>query len=202
MTRALHTIAPLALATLLSACCCRNDLIVVLPGSDGHVGGVVVETGGSKLLLDKAYAGVKPGSGAAEPVEVGSYEVERIFSRALTARPIPPKTYTLYFISGSDQLVPESRTELDTMLAEMSERKAIEVVITGHTDTIGPSSENDRLSRDRASAVADQLRSSFAAKGVNSDSIATAGRGERDLLVQTPDQTAEPRNRRVDITVR
>jgi outer membrane protein OmpA-like peptidoglycan-associated protein len=195
--------APLALATMLTACCGTKDLVVVLPGSDGHVGGVVVESEGSKLVLDKAYAGARPGSGASTPSEVSSYEVERIFSRALSARPIPPKSYTLYFVSGSsDELVPESRTELDTMLTEISERKAVEVVITGHTDTIGPSGDNDRLSRDRAGAVASQLRGSLAEKGVKSESVTTAGRGERDLLVQTPDQTAEPRNRRVEITVR
>jgi len=194
--------APFALATLLTACCRSRDLIVVLPGSDGHIGGVVVETGGSKVVLDKAYAGARPGSGASEPVEVGAYEVERVFAKALSARPIPPKSYTLYFESGGDEIVPESRTALETMLAEMSERKAVEVVITGHTDTIGPSGDNDRLSLDRARAIQTQLKDTLAAKGVQSDSVIAVGRGERELLVITPDQTAEPRNRRVEITVR
>jgi outer membrane protein OmpA-like peptidoglycan-associated protein len=199
----MRLLAPLALATMLTACCGTKELVVILPGSDGHIGGVVVESAGAKLVLDKAYAGARPGSGETRPAEVSSYEVERIFSRALSARPIPPKSYTLYFVSGSsDELVPESKTELDKMLSEISERKAVEVVVTGHTDTIGPSGDNDRLSRDRARAVADQLRGTLSAKGVQSDAITTAGRGERALLVATPDQTAEPRNRRVEITVR
>lgn len=202
MSRPLHLIAPFALATLLSACCGPKDLIVILPASDGRIGGVVVEAGGSKVVLDKAYAGARPGSGTSEPVEVGAYEVERVFAKALAARPIPPKSYTLYFESGGDEIVPESRAALDTMLAEMSERKAVEVVITGHTDTIGPSGDNDRLSLDRARVVERQLRDTLTAKGVQSDSVTAVGRGERELLVRTPDQTAEPRNRRVEITVR
>lgn len=202
MTRPLRLAAPLALATLLSACCGPKDLIVVLPAGDGHVGGVVVETDGAKIVLDKAYAGARPGSGATEPVEVGAYEVERVFARALAARPIPPKSYTLYFESGGDEIVPESRATLDAMLAEMSERKAVEVVITGHTDTVGPSGDNDRLSLDRARTVERQLRDTLAAKGVKSESVTAVGRGERELLVKTADQVAEPRNRRVEITVR
>jgi outer membrane protein OmpA-like peptidoglycan-associated protein len=200
--RKLHHIASLASALVLSACCGPKDLIVVLPGSDGHVGGVVVETGGSQMVLDKAYAGARPGSGASEPLDVSSYEVERVFSKALAARPIPPKSYTLYFESGGDQIVSESRAALDAMLAEISERKAVEVVITGHTDTMGSSSDNDRLSLDRARAVEHQLKDTLSAKGVQSDSVTSVGRGERELLVRTADQTAEPRNRRVEITVR
>ena len=201
MTR-LRLIAPLASALALSACCGPKDLIVVLPGADGHVGGVIVETGGSKLVLDKAYAGARPGSGASEPVDVSAYEVERVFAKALAARPIPPKTYTLYFVSGGDEIVPESRAELDAMLAEIGDRKAVEVVVPGHTDTMGSSSDNDRLSLERARSVEAQLKDTLAAKGVQSDSVTAVGRGERELLVKTADQTADPRNRRVEITVR
>jgi outer membrane protein OmpA-like peptidoglycan-associated protein len=193
-------------AVLLTACCCRvrvpNDLIVVLPASDGHIGGVVVETGGDKIVLDKAYAGVKPGAAGAGPIEVGQAEVEQAFGNALAARPIPPKSYTLYFMSGSDELVPDSRAALEAMLAEISERKAVEIVITGHTDTTGAAGDNDRLSLNRAKSVESQLRDTFAAKGVKSESVTTVGRGERELLVKTPDRVAEARNRRVEITVR
>jgi OOP family OmpA-OmpF porin len=106
-------------------------------------------------------------------------------------------------VNGSgDELVPESRPALDAMLAELAERKAVEIVITGHTDTMGASGKNDQLSLERAQAVKKQLQESLSAHGVQSDSVTAVGRGERELLVKTPDQTAEPRNRRVEITVR
>jgi outer membrane protein OmpA-like peptidoglycan-associated protein len=199
-----RALPPLLVATALSACCAvpRKDLIVVLPGADGHVGGITVEAAGAKMVLDKAYAGAKPGGGGMAPVEVSENEVKEVFSDALAARPVPPKSYTLYFLTGGTDLAPDSQSTMDAMLADMAARKAAEVVITGHTDTVGGSADNDRLSLARAKAVAATLGATFAAKGVKSDAIATAGRGERDLLVKTPDQTAEPQNRRVEITVR
>jgi outer membrane protein OmpA-like peptidoglycan-associated protein len=180
----------------------RNDLIVVLPGADGHVGGITVEAAGAKMVLDKPFAGAKPGAGGMAPVEVSEAEVNQVFGDALAARPVPPKSYTLYFLTGGTDLAPDSQATMDAMLADMAARKAAEVVITGHTDTVGGGADNDRLSLARAKAVAATLRETFAAKGVKSDAIATAGRGERALLVETPDQTAEPKNRRVEITVR
>ena len=196
-----------AAAVLLSACChCQphqpNDLIVVLPAADGQIGGIVVEAGGQKTVLDKAYAGTRPGTGAGAPVTVAAEEVQQVFGTALAARPIPPKSYTLYFVSGSDELVAESQPVLETMLAEIATRKAVEVVITGYTDTLGSTEDNDRLSLGRAEAVGAKLKDRLQAAGVPADSITAVGRGERDLLVKTRDQRAEPRNRRVEITVR
>ena len=202
MTR--RMLLPLLAASALSACCSvpRNDLSVVLPGADGHVGGITVEAAGTKLVLDKAYAGAKPGGGTMAPVEVSEQEVKEVFADALAARPVPPKSYTLYFLTGGTDLAPDSQATMDAMLADMAARKAAEVVITGHTDTVGNGADNDRLSLHRAKAVAGTLRETFVAKGVKSDSVTAIGRGERQLLERTPDQTPEPKNRRVEITVR
>jgi outer membrane protein OmpA-like peptidoglycan-associated protein len=42
----------------------------------------------------------------------------------------------------------------------------------------------------------------FIDRGLAPDAIVAVGRGERELLIQTKDQVPEPRNRRVEITVR
>lgn len=199
-------LAPLIAATFLSACCgcnVRNDLIVVLPPSDGHIGGIVVQpTTGGTLVLDKAYAGAKPGDKGMAAVDVSAAEVDKTFGDALAARPIPPKSYTLYFATGGAELAPESRAEMQAMLQEIGARKAVEIVIAGHTDTVGSTGDNDRLSLERANAIEASLRETFAVHGVKSDAVTTVGRGERELLVKTPDRTPEPRNRRVEVTVR
>jgi outer membrane protein OmpA-like peptidoglycan-associated protein len=72
------------------------------------------------------------------------------------------------------------------------------VVVTGHTDSIAEPDYNDRLSLRRAKSV----RKLFVARGLPPESVVAAGRGERELLVQTPDKVREARNRRVEITVR
>ena len=196
------TVRPDLVVALLSGivllCGCSNELVVVLPASDGHIGGVVVEESGSKLLLDKPYAGAAMGSGSPKLRESDEKEVQQIFSEALAARPIPAKMYTLYFLNDSDELVPDSRAAFEAVFAEISNRMAAEIVITGHTDTMGTLEYNDQLSLARANSV-EKL---FVDRGLSQDAITTAGRGERELLVQTPDETSEPRNRRVVITVR
>jgi outer membrane protein OmpA-like peptidoglycan-associated protein len=194
--------ALLALVALaaLSACATKSNLVVVLPEADGHVGAVVVHDGNGNVVLDKAYAaeGARAGSGALQPVQVDAQEVSQIFGGALAAQPIPPKTYTLYFISDSDQLTDASRAEFEAVFKEVARRKAAEVVVTGNTDTVGKQEYNDALSLKRAEAV----RQLFIARGLPADAVIAAGRGERDLLVATADDVAEEKNRRVEITVR
>ncbi len=68
----------------------------------------------------------------------------------------------------------------------------------GHTDTFASKEYNQKLSMERAAAIKKRL----VHDGLDPKSISIAGRGERDLLVKTPNGVHEPRNRRVEITVR
>lgn len=182
---------------LLTAC--NHNLVVVIPDTaDGHVGAVVVEANGSKAVLDTAYAATTPGTGALKPATSDAGQVKEIFGTALNAQPVRPMVYTLYFINDSDQLTPDSKPAFEKVFADARERKAPEIVVTGHTDTMGDPLYNDRLSLERAKAVS-QL---FIARGFPASSISVAGRGERELLVPTPPDTSEALNRRVEITVR
>jgi outer membrane protein OmpA-like peptidoglycan-associated protein len=182
--------------SMLSAC--SNELVVVLPASDNHIGGLVVRTAHGQFLLNTPYAEAAPGIGGLKPGQGDPREVTQVFGAALAAQPIPPKNYTLYFVNDSDELTSGSRANFEEVFAEISRRKAAEIVITGHTDTSGTPQYNDQLSLDRANSV-EKL---FIARGLSGASIITAGRGERELLVKTPDLTHEPLNRRVVITVR
>ncbi len=178
----------------LLAGCASKDLVVVIPESDGHVGAVVVEAQGTKTLLNSAYAAAS----GAKTVSVDAQTVNQIFGSALDAQPTPPKSYLLYFKADSLTLTPESKSAFEQVFADVASRKAAEVVVTGHTDTMGEKSYNDKLSLERAKEVS-RL---FTARGLASDAVIAAGRGERELLVPTGDQVPEPRNRRVEITVR
>ena len=68
----------------------------------------------------------------------------------------------------------------------------------GHTDRVGTVPYNDALSLRRAERARDELVKA----GVPADRIRVEGRGEREPLVATADEVAEPRNRRVEIDVR
>jgi len=84
------------------------------------------------------------------------------------------------------------------VFADIKRRSVYEVEVIGHTDTLGTVPHNQQLSMSRAVMIRDRLEHD----GINAKSISVAGRGQLDLAVVTADQIAEPRNRRVEITVR
>lgn len=185
-------------AALLSGCATR-DLVVVIPDrGDGHVGAVTVEARGGKTLLNKAYSAARPGGGAVGAFTTDEGRVNSVFGRALAALPTPPKNYRLYFKNDSTELMPDSRAAFEQVFTEIAARPVAEIVVTGHTDTVGKPEDNDQLSKDRAAAVSEL----FVQRGIPRAAITVAGRGSRELLVRTDDQVPEPRNRRVEITVR
>ena len=70
--------------------------------------------------------------------------------------------------------------------------------VIGHTDTVGKAEANETLALTRAGTIAEQLRQ----LGLQNMVITVESHGERNLLIPTPDDTPEPRNRRVEITLR
>ncbi|HEX9182747.1 MAG TPA: OmpA family protein [Burkholderiales bacterium] len=176
-----------------------DEMVVVLPGPDGKVGTVVVERGGERVVLNEAYATSRIVNGSApQHQRLAESEIRGVFGPLLAALPGRPKSFLLYFLEGKDEFTPESLVELDKMLAELRQRGAPDVVVIGHTDRVGSLQFNDRLSLQRA----ERVRSELVKLGIDEARIQIAGRGERELLVPTADDVPEPRNRRVEISVR
>ncbi len=69
------------------------------------------------------------------------------------------------------------------------------ILVIGHTDTIGSESFNDRLSVERAEAVARALIE----LGVRSELLTTVGRGWHDPIATNDTPRGQARNRRVEI---
>ena len=63
MRHSLFLLAPFA--AVLLAGCANKETVVVLPAADGHIGGVVVQSGGKTVVLDRAYEAAHPGDGQA-----------------------------------------------------------------------------------------------------------------------------------------
>jgi outer membrane protein OmpA-like peptidoglycan-associated protein len=191
-----------ALALLCLVGCARparTDLYVLTPDADGMTGALRVESGGREVVLDRPYASARVvGPGRVEPGTVSEQEARQAFGGALDAQPARPASFVLYFLEGRDELTPESQQLLGRILDDVGRRPAPEIVVVGHTDRVGAVPFNDALSLRRAERVRDEL----VKVGVAADRIRVAGRGEREPLVATPDETPEPRNRRVEITVR
>ena len=176
-----------------------EETVVVLPGEHGKIGGVVVHRGLQEIVLDKAYASSHLGlDGVLRQKQASPEQVQEQFGKTVAALPAAPASYVLYFVMGSDELTDESKSRLQDVLAEIRKRPVPDVLLIGHTDTIGGTKANDLLSRQRAQRVRDVLVEA----GIKVNRIVVTGRGERDLLVPTGDNVEEARNRGVEINVR
>ena len=103
-----------------------------------------------------------------------------------------------FFRFESDELTDESQALIPEVLAAVKEHVVQDVIVIGHTDTMGTQQANYGLGLKRAMTV----RNILVAAGLSDASIEVTSVGELDPLVKTPDETPEPRNRRVDIAVR
>jgi outer membrane protein OmpA-like peptidoglycan-associated protein len=191
-------IAVVALAALLSACAHQTGTVVLLPEKDGHATAVTVRQGDREVVLDKPYAAAQTRTDGPRTYTSNAQEVEAKFGVALAAQPNRPESFIVYFIENSDQLTDESKLVMASALSDIAKHPVPDIVVIGHTDTVGSDAANDALALKRAEAV----RAILIAQGIPAESIVAVGRGKRELLVPTPDNVAEPRNRRVQILVR
>jgi outer membrane protein OmpA-like peptidoglycan-associated protein len=196
----LKFLALLALAALAAGCASPTPaLFAVVPTSDGHVGAVVVRTDRDERVINSAYGAQRLKSdGTIEAERLTAADVRREFGSTLDALPGKPATFMLYFLEGKDELTADSKAELEKVFGELKRRPLPDIMVIGHTDTVGALAFNDRLSLARA----ERMREMLIGLGIPAERIAAAGRGKRELLVPTEDNISEPRNRRVEINVR
>lgn len=179
---------------------CATDYVVLLESPDGTTGAVVVEDAKGQTRLDRTHQGVAignrgPGSG---PFNVGELRIARDFSKALAAQPPLPQRFQLYFRIGSAELTEESQRAIEQVVEAIRLRGPSAVSVIGHTDTLSGPGWNEQLGLIRAQAVASMLRS----RSVEVIELSVSSHGERNLLIDTPDGVSEPRNRRVEVSVR
>jgi outer membrane protein OmpA-like peptidoglycan-associated protein len=191
-------LGPLAALLVLGGCATSKDFVVLLADKDGKVGKVLVQNPKGETVLDSAYAAARTSDGSLQRNPATQREVKDVFGSALTAMPPRPISFTLYFESGTDEFTEQSKQEVKRVIAEMARRPAPEITVIGHTDQVGPDPTNDALSLQRA----ERVKSILVGMGISPERILTAGRGRREPLVRTAEGVSEPRNRRVEISVR
>ncbi len=103
----------------------------------------------------------------------------------------------LAFDTGSAQIRPESRTQLDNIAAILANCPNVRMTIAGYTDNTGNADANLRLSRDRAESVAAEL----ARGSVSKDRLTTEGYGEENPVADNSTMAGRAQNRRVAMRV-
>jgi outer membrane protein OmpA-like peptidoglycan-associated protein len=110
----------------------------------------------------------------------------------------PSVNLTVNFPTGSADLTPGARASLDALGKALasSDLASFRFRIEGHTDNVGSREENLSLSQKRAEAVVSYLTSQY---NVAPSRLEAVGMGQERPLVDTPPQTPEARNRRVQV---
>jgi outer membrane protein OmpA-like peptidoglycan-associated protein len=113
------------------------------------------------------------------------------------APPPPAKSWMVFFETNSTTLSQQSATTVSEAAKVAKSMPNARVAVTGYTDTDGNPAYNQQLSLRRADAVKNALMSN----GIAPQAITVTGAGEGGLLIETPDQTKNEKNRRVQIVV-
>jgi outer membrane protein OmpA-like peptidoglycan-associated protein len=102
----------------------------------------------------------------------------------------------VYFLSGSAQLLPDSRPAIQAVAAALKAAPDWAITIEGHTDNIGTDANNLDLSKRRAEALKAELVSR---EGIAAARLATAGFGAKRPVDNNDTLVGRAHNRRVEL---
>ncbi|HET8655902.1 MAG TPA: OmpA family protein [Longimicrobiaceae bacterium] len=103
----------------------------------------------------------------------------------------------LLFPFNSTQLLPAGQQNLQNLAQSLEQYPETQVLIVGHTDSIGSAQYNQTLSEQRAESAANVLSS----YGVPRDRIQTSGRGETEPIADNSTAAGQAQNRRVEVAI-
>jgi len=193
----------LTMLLLLTSCTTHTNRtrVVLIPDPNGKVGKIFIKNEGGSQIIDKAGYMSEIRDAANPPnsaVAMDEKEINRIFGAALAALPEQPVTDRLYFKDGTTNLTEASLKDVASIQAAIDSRQSEDISVIGHADKTGTKEKNYILSRSRALMV----KKIIVRKGVNPATIDIDYHGEANPLIKTPDGVSEPRNRRVEVTIR
>jgi outer membrane protein OmpA-like peptidoglycan-associated protein len=103
----------------------------------------------------------------------------------------------ILFDTGKTSLKPGAKSTLRRIAKQLETDNSLKIAIEGHTDNVGGSETNQRLSEKRANAVRDFLVSA----GLRADNISASGKGEEAPIVTNKTAAGRQQNRRVELVI-
>jgi outer membrane protein OmpA-like peptidoglycan-associated protein/tetratricopeptide (TPR) repeat protein len=103
----------------------------------------------------------------------------------------------IFFDVNSFGLKPESQVELDNVIRLMKDNPTLKIQIGGHTDNVGKSADNLKLSNDRAQSVVNYLT----ANGIAAARLTFKGYGSTEPVTDNNSEEGRAKNRRTELKV-
>jgi len=199
--------AALVLITLGSAACSSLNRAqkgaIIGAGAGAAVGGVIGKNNGSTTegAIIGAAAGGVIGGIIGHQMDKQAQELAQNIPGAKVER--IGEGIRVTFESGllydfdSDRIRPAAAQNLSNLAASLDKYPNTDLLIVGHTDSVGSVSYNQQLSERRALAAADYL----AAQRVARSRIRTAGRGKMEPVASNDTEAGRQQNRRVEVAI-
>jgi outer membrane protein OmpA-like peptidoglycan-associated protein len=196
----------LAAATAGSGCASMNNTekgVAIGGGGGAAVGAIIGAATGSTArgAIIGAVVGGAAGAIIGHKMDKQAEELVKVLPDAQVTRVGEGIAVTfdsgILFPFNSDQLQPAGRENLRRLADSLQGNPDTEILLVGHTDSVGADAYNADLSVRRARMAASYL----GGQGVVPRRLHTSGRGEMEPIASNDDESGRSRNRRVEIAI-
>ena len=203
-----HVRTLIMLAALVPAGACaslsnKERGAIIGAGTGGAVGAAVGRATGStaKGAIIGAAVGGAAGAIIGHQMDQQAKEIRQNIPGAIVERVGEGLQVTfdsgLLFDFDSDVLRAGARDNLATFAKSLDKYPGTDVLIVGHTDSVGTDKYNNSLSARRAASAATYLVS----RGVSSSRLRSTGRGETEPVASNSSEAGRQKNRRVEVAI-
>ncbi|MES2387412.1 MAG: OmpA family protein [Bacteroidota bacterium] len=105
--------------------------------------------------------------------------------------------HNIFFETNKSTLLPESKAELDILVAFLAENPGLHIEIGGHTDDVGSDAENVKLSEARAKSVSAYL----VQNKIAGTRLSVKGYGKAHPISSKTDEVSRKMNRRTEFKI-
>jgi outer membrane protein OmpA-like peptidoglycan-associated protein len=125
------------------------------------------------------------------------HQLNQVLDTRETARGLIVNLSDVLFDTGSATLKPGAREKLARVSGILLSHPDLKLQIEGHTDSVGDTEYNQRLSESRA----DSVRTYLLAQGIAASAVRAAGFGETQPVASNDTPAGRQQNRRVELVV-
>ena len=206
MHRHVRVLPVLVALVSASACASLNQKekgAIIGASAGGAIGAAVGNANGStaKGAIIGAAVGGAAGAIIGHQMDQQAKEIQQNIPGAIVERVGEGLQVTfasgLLFDFDSDALKSDARANLATFAKSLDKYPNTNVLIVGHTDSVGTDSYNMNLSAKRAAAA----RAYLATQGVAVDRLQSLGRGEIEPVAPNATDAGRQKNRRVEVAI-